>query len=99
MTDQEINHLIATSMIGWGYSASSDTYWVDFGVPVGDAKSFDPMNNEHQRNLVVSELELPCTPDTLKEYVLGLTLEQRREISTKYRKKRYGNYIYPKDEP
>ena len=83
-TDREVEHMIATNMLGWGYAASSDTYWLEIGVQMGTASSFRPLSDEYQGNKVISELKLPCTRDNLKEYVLSLTAEEKRSYGLKY---------------
>ncbi len=84
MTDREICHMIATEMLGWAYARTSDTYWLEMGVEIGTAASFNPLTNEFQGDKVISTLELPCARENLKEYVLSLTEEQKRELRTKY---------------
>jgi hypothetical protein len=92
-TDREVNHIIATELLGWGYAQKSDTYWLEFGVEMGLASSFNPTTNEYQGNKVITELELPCTFENLKEFVLSLTTEQKREYFKKYDPKQRA-YLY-----
>ncbi len=84
MTDKEINRLIATQLLDWGYAQNSDTYWLEIGVQIGDASSFNPLSDRYQGEMVISTLELPCTFETLKDYVLSLSETERRAIGRKY---------------
>lgn len=84
MDDQKINHMIATEMLDWGFSEISDTYWLEFGVQIGTKASFNPLTNEFQGNKVISTLNLPCTTENLREYVLSLTDQEKKEMRNKY---------------
>lgn len=84
MTDKQISHMIATEMLGWGYSQDSDTYWLEFGVEIGTATSFNPLTDEFQGDKVISTLELSCTKENLREYVLSLSEKQKKELRDKY---------------
>ena len=89
----DLNHVIATELLAWGYAAGSDTYWIDVGVCVGDAKSFNPLTDEYQGKLAISELELSCDFVGLKDYVESLTQMQKAEIRHKYIVKQREKYI------
>ena len=88
MTDKEVQHMIATQLLGWGFARRSDTYWIDIGVEVGMASSFNPLTDEYQGNKVITDLELPCTLENLREYVLSLTDYEKAEIRKKYNPKK-----------
>ena len=84
MTDDEVEHIIATQMLGWGYSESSKTYWLEMGVQMGLRSSFKPLSDEYQADKVISELKLPCTRENLKEYVLSLSSSERTAFGKEY---------------
>lgn len=82
--NRSISHMIAVEMLGWGYSAKSETYWLEFGHCLGMANSFNPIDNRHQGNLVIEKLELPCSFENLKDYVLSLSDNEKKTIRAKY---------------
>jgi hypothetical protein len=100
LTDRQVSHIIATKFLGWGYSRNSDTYWYEFGCQVGTAESFNPLTDEYQGTKVINDLELPCTLETLREYILSLNDFQIDVIRTKYTPKKLKEvgirYVSPK---